>query len=96
MQWLFAAIMVAFVGWALWRAYEAYSFRKLLSVLDGEITEAGLRRVLDRLTTHNVPNAKEFWAQLRKLETRISNTRGISPGLKAEFKTLLDAKGNQY
>lgn len=96
MQWLFVAAMLGFVGWALWRGYEAYSFRKLLSALDGEITESGLRRVLDRLTTHSIPNAQQFWNQLREIETRVANTRGISPGLKAEFKTLIDAKTTRY
>ncbi|HWI52401.1 MAG TPA: hypothetical protein VNT01_09720 [Symbiobacteriaceae bacterium] len=96
MQWLFVIIMVAALGWALWRAYEVYSFKKLIGMLDGEITEANLRRVLDRLTTHNVPNARQYWTQLRTLEARVANTREVGSSLKAEFKTLIDAKANQY
>lgn len=96
MQWLFAIIAVAFAGWALWRGYEAYSFRKLLSTMDGQITDAKLRRLLDRLTTHNVPNAQQYWDQLRALEVRVATARGVSPGLKAEFKSLLDAKATNY
>lgn len=96
MQWLILFVALAFVGWAAWRGYEAYSFRKVLSVLDGEITEPKLRQVLDRLTAHGVPNAKEYWHQLQALETRVANAQGVNPGLKAEFKSLLDAKATRY
>ena len=96
LQWLFVIIAVGFAGWALWRGYEAYSFRQLLSTLDGQITDSNLRRLLDRLTTHNVPNAKQYWDQLRALDVRVANARGVSTDLKAELKTLLDAKATNY
>jgi len=96
LQWLFVTIAVAFAGWAMWRGYEAYSFRRLLSTLDGPITEANLRRLLDRLATHNVPNAPQYWDQLRALEVRVANARGVSPGLKAEYRALIDAKATNY
>lgn len=96
MKSIFLIAVMVFAGWALWRGFEAYQFNRLLSTLDGEITESGLRAFMDRLSAWNVPNARGNWDRLRALEQRVMGSSGVGSTQKAEFRTLLESKGIHF
>lgn len=95
-NWLFTILMLGFAGWAVYRGFEAYSFRQFLRSIDGELTGPKLRSFMDRLNTKQVPNSKAFWQQLREVERRVLGASQLAPELKAEFRTLLQSKAANF
>jgi|GEM_PF-3215107 len=96
MSWTFVAATVGFVGWVLWRAYEAWAFRILLESLGSDMSDESVRSFMERLATRSVPNARGFWNQLRSLEARVMGDARVSPQVKSEFRSLLQSKGAQF
>lgn len=93
MNWVFTAGVVAMAAWALWRAYEAYTFTRLVSGMQGELTEQKVQRFIDGLAGRSVPNSKPLWAQLDELGKRVDRAGGVSLKLKREFRVMLESKG---
>lgn len=96
LNWLFAALMVAFAGWVAWRGYEAYTYRRLLLTVQGELDETKVRLLADGIQGRTIPNSPALWAQLREIEARVMCSAIISDGLKQELHVLLESKGLKY
>lgn len=96
MTWFFTILMLALAGWAVWRGLEAYTFSKMIDGMTGELTQAKVRRFMERLSPRTVPNAPKLWSRLRELERRVMAAGAVSPEVKSEFKTLLDSKSVHF
>lgn len=96
MNWLFLVAFGIFVGWVLWRGYEAYSFRKVIASFGPEITDESVQSFMAVLAVRPVPNARSFWDQLKTVENRVMEAPRVSEKVKAELRTMLQSKGIQF
>lgn len=96
LQSVFLVAILGFASWAAWRGVEAFMFNRLLTPLDGEVTNPKVRAFVDGLATRNVPNYKGLWLRLKWIEERVMDASDVNADLKAELRTMLQSKGIQF